>query len=80
MSGAMVVVQRPDGRILLTKRSDDGHWCLPAGAAEAGGSFALTAVAELAEEVGLRTELDDLVPFGTLSERRRTRFTIRMAT
>lgn len=65
--GAMVVVQRPDGQILVTKRGDDGHWCLPAGAAEVGGSFAKTAITELAEEVGLSVSIDDLVPFGTLS-------------
>jgi 8-oxo-dGTP pyrophosphatase MutT (NUDIX family) len=64
----MVVVQRPDGAILLTKRTDDGHWCLPAGGAEIGGSFASTAIAELAEEAGLEVEVEDLIPFGTLSE------------
>jgi 8-oxo-dGTP pyrophosphatase MutT (NUDIX family) len=52
----------------VTKRGDDGHWCLPAGAAEVGGSFAKTAIAEVAEEVGLTLIPDDLVPFGTLSE------------
>jgi 8-oxo-dGTP pyrophosphatase MutT (NUDIX family) len=50
MPGAMVALQREDGRVLLTKRADDGTWCLPAGAAEAGGSFARTAIDELAEE------------------------------
>lgn len=50
MPGAMVALQREDGRVLLTKRADDGTWCLPAGAAEPGGSFTRTAVDELAEE------------------------------
>lgn len=49
MPGAMVAVQREDQRVLLTKRADDGTWCLPAGAAEPGGSFARTAIDELAE-------------------------------
>jgi len=35
---------------------------------EAGGSFAATAIDELAEEAGLRVEPSDLVPFATLSE------------
>jgi len=68
MPGAMVVLERDDRRILLTKRTDDGSWCLPAGAAEPGGSFARTAVDELAEETGIEVEEADLVPFGCLSE------------
>lgn len=67
MPGAMVVVQHADGRILLTKRGDNDQWCLPAGAAEVGGSFAKTAVAEVVEEVGLEIAVDDLIPFGSLS-------------
>lgn len=55
MPGAMVALQRKDGSVLLTRRGDDGTWCLPAGAAEAGGSFARTAIDELAEETGSRS-------------------------
>jgi 8-oxo-dGTP pyrophosphatase MutT (NUDIX family) len=68
MPGAMVVLQRDDGRVLLTKRADNGAWCLPAGAAEPGGSFAKTAIDELMEETGMSVAVDDLVPFGCLSE------------
>lgn len=68
MPGAMVALQRDDQRVLLTKRTDDGTWCLPAGAAESGGSFARTAIDELAEETGIRVAERDLVPFGCLSE------------
>jgi 8-oxo-dGTP pyrophosphatase MutT (NUDIX family) len=68
MPGAMVALQRDDGRILLTKRADDGTWCLPAGAAEPGGSFARTAIDELAEEAGVRVLEGDLIPFACLSE------------
>ena len=68
MPGAMVALQRDDGKVLLTKRADDGSWCLPAGAAEVGGSFARTAVDELAEEAGIEVAAEDLVPFATLSE------------
>jgi 8-oxo-dGTP pyrophosphatase MutT (NUDIX family) len=66
--GAMLVVQREDGAVLLTRRGDDGTWCNPAGAAEEGGSFAATAVAETAEEAGLAVAPEDLVAFGSLSE------------
>lgn len=68
MPGAMVALLQSDHRVLLTRRTDDGTWCLPAGAAEPGGSFARTAIDELAEETGLRVSQDDLVPFGCLSE------------
>jgi 8-oxo-dGTP pyrophosphatase MutT (NUDIX family) len=68
MPGAMIALQRDDGHVLLTKRTDDGTWCLPGGGAEPGGSFARTAVDELAEEVGIRVDEPDLIPFGCLSE------------
>ena len=68
MPGAMVALQREDGCVLLTKRADDGTWCLPAGAAEPGGSFARTAIDELAEETGVGVAERDLVAFGCLSE------------
>jgi 8-oxo-dGTP pyrophosphatase MutT (NUDIX family) len=68
MPGAMVVLERDDGHILLTKRGDTGSWCLPAGAAEVGGSFAQTAIDELAEETGIEIPTTGLIPFGCLSE------------
>jgi len=68
MPGAMVALRRDDGRVLLTKRADDGSWCLPAGAAEVGGSFARTAIDELVEETGIQVAESDLVPFASLSE------------
>lgn len=68
MPGAMVALQRADGQVLLTKRTDDGTWCLPAGAAEPGGSFARTAIAELSEEAGVEVAEEDLITFGCLSE------------
>ena len=40
--GAMVALRREDGLVLFTRRGDDGTWCLPAGSAESGGSFART--------------------------------------
>jgi 8-oxo-dGTP pyrophosphatase MutT (NUDIX family) len=69
MPGAMVALLRDDDReVLLTLRADDGTWCLPGGGAEPGGSFARTAVDELAEETGIALAAADLVPFGCLSE------------
>jgi 8-oxo-dGTP pyrophosphatase MutT (NUDIX family) len=68
MPGAMVALQRDDQQILVARRADDGSWCLPAGAAEIGGSFAGTAVDEVREETGIRVSKEDLIPFACLSE------------
>lgn len=66
--GAMVFLVRDDGAVLFTRRVDNGNWCLPAGGAEEGGSFAATAVTETREETGIVIDPADLIGFGTLSE------------
>jgi 8-oxo-dGTP pyrophosphatase MutT (NUDIX family) len=66
--GAMVFLVRDDGAVLFTRRVDNGMWCLPAGGAEEGGSFARTAVTELREETGVVVDPADLVPFACLSD------------
>jgi 8-oxo-dGTP pyrophosphatase MutT (NUDIX family) len=67
MPGAMVVLRDGEGRVLLTRRVDDGTWCLPAGGAEEGAGFAATAAAELREETGAEVAVAELRPFGCLS-------------
>ena len=67
MPGAMTALRRPDGAVLLTRRVDDGTWCLPGGGAEEGAGFAETAAAELREEVGVEVALADLRGLGCLS-------------
>jgi 8-oxo-dGTP pyrophosphatase MutT (NUDIX family) len=66
--GAMVFLVDEEGAVLFTRRADNGSWCLPAGGAEEGGDFALTAVTELREETGVAVDPADLIGFGTLSE------------
>jgi 8-oxo-dGTP pyrophosphatase MutT (NUDIX family) len=66
--GAMVFLVRDDGAVLFTRRVDNGKWCLPAGGAEEGSSFAATAVTELREETGVVVDPADLTAFATLSE------------
>src|SRR5579863_9872180 len=65
--GASLLVVDEKDRVLLTCRTDNGIWCMPGGAAEIGGSFASTAVAELKEETGLVVEEKDLIPFACIS-------------
>jgi 8-oxo-dGTP pyrophosphatase MutT (NUDIX family) len=66
--GAMVFLVREDGVVLFTRRVDNGLWCLPAGGAEEGSSFAGTALTELREETGVTVDPTELVGFGCLSE------------
>jgi 8-oxo-dGTP pyrophosphatase MutT (NUDIX family) len=67
MPGAMVVMRDGEGRVLLTRRVDDGTWCLPAGGAEKGSGFAETAAAELREETGAVVAPGELRAFACLS-------------
>ncbi len=50
-----------DGRILLVRRADDEKWGLVAGWVEPGEHPAVTAVRELAEEIGVEGAVDELV-------------------
>lgn len=49
------------GRVLLTKRADDGTWCLPGGYVDPGEDPAETAVREVREETGLEITTTELV-------------------
>jgi 8-oxo-dGTP pyrophosphatase MutT (NUDIX family) len=48
-------------RILLTKRRDNGQWCLPGGGVEAGESAAEACEREVLEETGLSVRVKRLV-------------------
>jgi ADP-ribose pyrophosphatase YjhB (NUDIX family) len=48
-------------RVLLTRRTDNGQWCLPGGAVEAGESVAEACEREVWEETGLRVQVKRLV-------------------
>ncbi len=48
-------------RILLTRRADNGQWCLPGGALESGESAAEACEREVLEETGLRVRVRRLV-------------------
>ena len=58
--GARAVVRDDSGQILLIRRSDNGHWAMPAGAMELGESIAECAAREVWEETGLVA--DDVIP------------------
>ncbi len=44
-------------KILLTRRTDNGRWCLPGGAFDAGESVSEACVREVFEETGLQVEV-----------------------
>jgi len=48
-------------RLLLTRRAENGRWCLPGGKMEPGESAAEACARELWEETGLRATVERLV-------------------
>ena len=48
-------------RLLLTRRSDNGEWCLPGGGLDAGERPAETAEREVFEETGLTVRATELL-------------------
>lgn len=46
--------------VLLTRRSDNGQWCLPGGRVDAGESVAEAAAREVQEETGLQVRVKRL--------------------
>ena len=48
-------------QILLTKRGDNGRWCLPGGQLDSGESVSETCAREVLEETGLVVEVGHLI-------------------
>lgn len=60
--GAMVVVVRDDGRVLMIQRRDPvGIWAFPAGFCDLGENVAHAAVRETREETGLHVEPERII-------------------
>ena len=51
--GCSAAIFDEHGRILLTRRADNGQWCLPGGGMESGESAAEACEREVLEETGL---------------------------
>lgn len=58
-SGLIFDAQRE--RILLTRRTDNGLWCLPGGGLDAGESAAEACIREVREETGLDVKIVRLI-------------------
>ena len=59
--GCSAVIFNDEGKVLLTRRLDNGQWCLPSGGMEAGESPAETCIREVFEETGLHVRVTRLV-------------------
>jgi 8-oxo-dGTP pyrophosphatase MutT (NUDIX family) len=59
--GCSAAIFDEHGRVLLTRRTDNGQWCLPGGGVEAGESVAEACEREVLEETGLRVRVKRLV-------------------
>lgn len=66
--GASAFVLNDKGELLLQKRADNGHWCMPGGRMDPGESIAQTCVREVWEETGLCVHIKRLI--GVYSEPR----------
>src|ERR1051325_4654925 len=59
--GCSAAILDDQGRILLTRRADNGQWCLPGGRMESGESAAEACEREVFEETGLNVRVKRLV-------------------
>lgn len=59
--GCTAAVFDGNDRILLTRRSDNGQWCLPGGAVDPGETVSEACVREVLEETGLQVRVKRLI-------------------
>ena len=59
--GCSAAIINNEGRILLTRRLDNGQWCLPSGGMDAGESPIEACIREVFEETGLHVRVTRLV-------------------
>lgn len=58
---AAAVILNDAGEVLLTRRADNGLWCLPSGHMEVGETIEQAAVRETREETGLEVVVEHAV-------------------
>ncbi len=60
-AGAIAVVKRADGKLLVVRRTDNGEWSLPGGFLHMGENAANAAQREVLEETGLHIQIQRLM-------------------
>ncbi len=58
--GACTIIFDDAGKVLLTRRADNGKWCLPGGHMDMDETIRRTAIRETKEETGLDVEIERL--------------------
>lgn len=61
MGCSAVIFNEDRTKALLTRRTDNGRWCIPGGGLEAGESAAEACIREVWEETGLNVEVKRLI-------------------
>ena len=61
VGAAAIILIDDQKKVLLTRRSDNGRWCLPGGAMDPGESIEETCVRETLEEVCLKVRITRLI-------------------
>ena len=56
-----LIFDQSTGNVLLTRRQDNGRWCLPGGGMDPGESAAEACIREVFEETGLEVKVKRLV-------------------
>lgn len=59
--GCSAAIFNDEGKVLLTRRLDNGQWCLPSGGMEAGELPSEAVIREVFEETGLHVRVTRLV-------------------
>lgn len=69
VGSAAVIFDETSEKVLLTRREDNGEWCLPGGAMESGESAEEACVREVWEETGLTVAVTRLIGIYTSPHR-----------
>jgi ADP-ribose pyrophosphatase YjhB (NUDIX family) len=59
--GVAAFIEDKKQRILLTRRSDNGRWCLPGGHVDPGENVEEACIREVLEETGLKVKIERMV-------------------
>ena len=59
--GCSAAILDEQGRVLLTRRADNGQWCMPGGGMDSGESAAEACEREVWEETGLKVRVKRMV-------------------
>lgn len=66
---AAIIFDETGEKVLLTRRADNGDWCLPGGGMDAGESAEEACIREVWEEIGLTVEVTRLTGIYTSPHR-----------